>query len=90
MSFNLIHARDPVPNLERHKLIYMIPDSGFDRSYIGQTGRLLGMQLKDAEFALYFMKTDTPATDTTPVFLDLLTHKGEAIEALHSGQHSVN
>ncbi len=44
---NLIHVKDPVPTLQRHKVIYQIPCSGCDKTYTGQTGRLLGTRLKE-------------------------------------------
>ncbi len=32
---NLVHVNDPVPTLQRHKVIYQIPCSGCDRAYTG-------------------------------------------------------
>ncbi len=39
---NLIHVKDPVPNLQRRNVIYQIPCSGCDKTYTGRkTCRLL-------------------------------------------------
>ncbi len=43
----LVHVKDPVPTLQRHIVIYHITCSGCDRTYTGQTGRLLGTRLKE-------------------------------------------
>ncbi len=42
LGSNLVHVKDPVPNLQRCNVIYQTPCSGCDRAYTGQTGRLLG------------------------------------------------
>ncbi len=44
---NLFHVKDPIPTLERRKVIYQIPCSGCDKTYTGQTGRILGTKLKE-------------------------------------------
>ncbi len=46
---NLVHVKDPVPTLQRRKVIYQIPCSGCDKTNTGQTGRLFGTRLKELQ-----------------------------------------
>ncbi len=44
---NLVHVKDPIPTLQRRKVIYQIQCSGCDKAYTGQAGCLLGTRLKE-------------------------------------------
>ncbi len=100
---NLVHNKDPVPTSLRRKVIYQIPCSDCDRTYTEQTGRLLGTRLKvhqgsarrhdvNSCLALHSMRTGHTFNwqDTRILGSTNSQMAREAIEALHSGEHSVN
>ncbi len=94
---DLVHVKDPVPTLQRHRVIYQIPCSGCDKTYTGQTGRLLGTGLKEHRgsvrrhdtnscLALHCMDTDhTFNRQDTRILGSANSQRAhQAIEALHS------
>ncbi len=100
---NVVHIKEPIPTLQRRKVIFQIPCSGCDKTYTGQTGRLLGTRLKghhgsvrrhDTNSCLALHYIDTGNTfnwqDTRILGSANSQRAREAIEALHSGEHSVN
>ncbi len=100
---NLVHVKDPVPTLQRRKVIYQIPCSGCDKTYAGQAGRLLGTRPKehrgsvrrhDTNSCLALHCMDTGHTfnwqDTRIIRSANSQRARDAIDVLHSGGHRVN
>ncbi len=98
---NVVHVKDPIPTLQRRKVIF--PCSGCDKTYTGQTGRLLGTRLKEHRgsvrrhdtnscLALHCLNTGhTFNWQDTRILESANSQRArEAIKALHSGEHSVN
>ncbi len=99
---NLVNVKDPAPTLQRRKIIYQIPCPGCDKTYTGQTGRLLGTRLRTStrcQTARYKLVPRTALHGHRP-HLQLAGHpyawicqlpKGKRSDrSLHSGEHSVN
>ncbi len=96
---NLVNVKDSVPTLQRCKVIYQIPCSGCDKTYTGQTGRLLkehrgSVRRHDTNLCLALHYMDRGHTfnwqDTRILGSANSQRAREAIEALHSAKHSVN
>ena len=57
----LVHAKDPVPPEKASGVVYSIPCRECSETYIGQTGRLLGIRLAEHRAAVKYAKTDVSA-----------------------------
>ncbi len=62
---NLVHVKDPIPTLQRRKVIYQIPCSGCDKTYTGQTGRLVGTWLKEHRGSVRRHDTNSGGVETS-------------------------
>ncbi len=96
---NVVHVKDPIPTLQSTKSHARFAT----RLTLGQTGRLLGARLKEHRgsfrrhdtnscLALHCMNTGhTFNWEDTPILGSANSQRArEAIEALHSGEHSVS
>ena len=43
----LVHPKDKVRNLKKVNCVYRIPCKNCDKSYVGETGRSLGLQMEE-------------------------------------------
>ena len=54
----LSHPKDPIPTM-KSGVLYRIPCADCDKSYVGQTGRNLSLQIKEYKKAVETFNTDT-------------------------------
>ena len=57
----LSHPKVPIPTLNRTGIVYRIPCADCERSYVGQTGRILEQRIKEHRKAVSTFNTDTSA-----------------------------